>query len=131
MNDNFIISVMKIRSRLYAGDHGGAGWGLAVLVMRFKGRDTTLTHWHNHSTWVISQYKHVPEQVTSFPSYTHTHTHTHNHRMSGIETPLEVIQSNGFQSSKEESSLQKHILGLLFPQGTILGMPVNMSKPLG
>ena len=77
MNDNFIISVVKIRSRLYAGDHGGAGWGLAVLVMRFKGRDTTLTHWHNHSTWVISQYKHVPEQVTSFTSYTHTHTHTH------------------------------------------------------
>lgn len=108
----------------------GWGWGLAVLVMRFKGGDTS-THQHNHSTQVISQYKHMPEQVTSFPSYTHTHTHTHNHQMSGIETPLEVIQSNGFQSSKEESSLQKHILGLLFPQGTILGMPENMSKPLG
>ena len=53
----------------------GWGWGLAVLVMRFKGGDTS-THRHNHSTQVISQYKHVPEKVTSFPSYTHAHTYT-------------------------------------------------------
>lgn len=75
------------------GEHGG--WALAILGRKFKEGDTALTHVHNPSTQVM--YRRARINHTQSLSHTQTHACMHNYRLSGMERPLEVIQSSDIQ----------------------------------